>query len=442
MKKYVLFLFTISLLLIFTSCTQLTGLLGGTQTCTVHKDLNRDSVCDTCGAQIPVNCTSHTDKNHDGKCDTGGCSVELAVFHTDADHDGVCDGEECTLTFEVVHSDVNGDGECDICFAIVEKASCTTCIDADKDGKCDVCGSTVRKETCDECVDSDSNGKCDECGSKVAVKCECMDENFDGKCDKCKEKMENALIFADNGISPYSFVIANGLGSSTVKAVQKLIKELEALGVSGNEFKYERDSETEYEVLFGYVTQRGEDYAYNMYSLGMEGYAVEVIGKKIIVTAGSEETLSYAIDVFRTEFLGITSDTKTLKNRAIYESQGFAVIQDNYKITSVSIEGEDISGYTIAIDKNHLLSLNLARTVQTLFYQYTGYRPEIVDISESDKSIVFEMLPKSGNEGLYINVKSGELRISCEFESSFEVEVTSFFERVAGYSGSIASTIT
>ena len=217
MKRKITFLLLLALVLTLSSCTQLLG--STTQTCTVHKDLNRDSVCDTCGKEIPVNCTNHTDNDHDGKCDTKGCKVELAVFHVDTNHDGICDALECNVAIEVVHTDSNGDAKCDTCGIELE-------VEEPED------------KPCEECSDENGDGKCDKCGEAVEaekVECEHADANFDGKCDTCKDEVPGAIALVKDGKTDFSFVLANGAGSSALKAMEGLIKELKVnLESTGN----------------------------------------------------------------------------------------------------------------------------------------------------------------------------------------------------------------
>ena len=76
LKLILVFVLLAAVMLMATSCVDLSAfgitIPGFTQTCTVHRDLNRDTVCDVCGAAVPIPCTSHQDIDHDGKCDTAG----------------------------------------------------------------------------------------------------------------------------------------------------------------------------------------------------------------------------------------------------------------------------------------------------------------------------------------------------------------------------------
>ena len=120
-------------------------------TCTEHKDENKDYICDVCKAELekPA-CTEHKDENKDEKCDVCGVTVEKPI---------------CTD-----HKDDNKDYICDICESELEKPACTEHKDENKDEKCDVCGVTVEKPACTEHKDDDKNGKCDECDATIEDK--------------------------------------------------------------------------------------------------------------------------------------------------------------------------------------------------------------------------------------------------------------------------------
>ena len=301
LKRFLVFALILTVMILATSCTSFLPTVQG-QTCTVHRDLNRDSYCDVCNTYVPIPCTNHVDANHDGKCDTKGCTVELEIEHIDENHDGRCDEELCKKkNLPVEHEDDNNDKKCDVCGAKIDTGCdcedgdgdgycdecgeeiyvCDSHVDKDKDGECDECGAVI-KEECDEHTDTNRDGKCDECGAEVEnTECDHTDANFDGKCDLCTEAMENSIAFYENGETKFNFVLAAGTPGAHVQIVDKLIDDLKTLGITVSRVDDRAATASDFEVLFGVCTSRAEEHQLDPHVYGKEGYAVKLIGTKI-----------------------------------------------------------------------------------------------------------------------------------------------------------------
>ena len=280
---------------------------------------------------------------------------------------------------------------------------CTSHVDANNDGKCDECATEITP-ACTECKDENNDGKCDTCGKDVAKDpcTECKDENDDGKCDVCGKDVEaapveNIVLVEKNGTkmkANFQFVISEEAKTGEIMLkVKNLIDELSNLKLEVNQVD---DADTkanvmEVEVLIGYAENRGEQYFINRYDYGMEGYSIQVIGTKIVIVAGSDASYSNAFEAFKTDFLGLTSSSKKVGEVEIPSTKTSTVVQDNYKISELTLNGNDIKGYTIAADKTDTSEYKAAKDVQQLLYSKTGYWLEIVPSAEADKSIVITL---------------------------------------------------
>ena len=442
-KFLLIFALALTFMLALSSCTML---FPTANTCTVHRDINKDSVCDVCGAAIPVTCTNHVDADHDGKCDTTGCGQSVKIEHIDEDHDGECD--ECEETgLKVKHVDEDKNKKCDVCD--IRMPNACDCIDEDGDGYCDICeeefipcehtdenedgecddcGAEI-EEPCDEHIDENGDEKCDKCGETVeTVECECEDTNFDGKCDKCGEPMEGVIALYENGVMNFNFVLAQGSKGDHVQVIDKLVDELKKLKLSVNLVEDKASTITDYEVIFNVSSTRGEQYQIDPHVYGPEGYAVQIVGTKILVVSGSEDSFADAVNAFKESFLGITSDTRTLTTRYVSEAQNVIEIQDDYKVSTITLHGEDIRGYTIAVDRLNAATLNTAKQLQSMLYLKTGYWLDIVPLEEADKSIVIAMVPKDPeSHGYYATFEEGRIEFTAEYETIVQGNVIGFF---------------
>ena len=310
---------------------------------------------------------------------------------------------------------------------------CTAHTDSDGDEKCDVCGTAVPKPECTEHKDENTDGKCDTCGADVEIgvpECKHEDKDKNGKCDLCDEMPEGAVAIVNGGKTEYKFVISDSLGSSQIKLVNKLISDLDSLGVE-TEWNAEDDSaEAEYEVFIGEVDSRGAEYAFDSHTLGPRGYLVKVIGKKILVIGGSEDMTAEAIEVFKSSVLGIKDNTRKLTSVYAYDGDEYKHVTDDYRISSLSVNGVDLGGKTISIGKKTNYTITTATKIQELIYDQSGYYLDI-DYEITDKTaIAIKIEDISGKEGFYVSVKDGCVTVRCEFENKLEIEADAFFKRV------------
>jgi len=453
LKFSLVFVLAIAAMLFISSCTMLFPTMQ--QTCTVHRDLNRDTYCDVCNTYVPIPCTNHVDANHDGKCDSNGCTVELEVEHYDEDHDGRCDEELCKKkNLPVEHEDKDKNRKCDVCGAKIDTGCdcedddgdgycdecgeemyvCDSHVDKDKDGECDDCGAEI-KEECDEHTDANKDGKCDECGAEVeATECDHTDANFDGKCDLCKEAMADSIAFYENGTTKFKFVMASGIPGSHVRLVDELVSQLKKLGIEVSLVDDKAATASDFEVLFGVCSSRGDEYKLDPHVYGMEGYAVKLIGTKIVVVSGSDDSFDDAIAALKETFLGITDTTRKLTTRYISESMNVDEIQDDYKVSTITLYDKDIKGYTIAVDKTNTTTFTTAKKLQEMLYSQTGYWLDLVSLEEADKSIVISMAKKNPEkEGFYATFTDGKIEFVSEYPTVVYNKVINFFtQKIAG----------
>lgn len=92
-----LLIIVLSSIFIFASCDEKQD----NDTC-VHKDLNRDGICDICKSPLDDQSTTHqthVDENNNGFCDICGYEIVSGCEHKDEDNDGKCD--TCKLSVVV-----------------------------------------------------------------------------------------------------------------------------------------------------------------------------------------------------------------------------------------------------------------------------------------------------------------------------------------------------
>ena len=345
-------------------------------------------------------------------------SITLVLFS--------CGGGEC-----VSHADADGNAKCDICGVGVV---CQECVDGDKDAKCDVCGESV---ACRECIDGNKDAKCDACGGSVACR-ECTDEDNDTKCDVCGTDIPapiiDDIILIENGIANFQFVLAKGIGADTRKMIDYTVirgaERMSGVVMTSVTEGFSNDVEQEIEVLVGDVKNRGEDYSMNRFDLGEKGYVIKIVGNKILINAGSDEAFAEAIMIFARDVLDYNN--KDLESAVMTAEHTVIKIQDDYKITSLAVNGEDMRGYKIATDTADLNYLAAAKSLRDGIYSKTGYYFEVVSLDEAEeRSVIIRNIPRIySDDSFKIYTEGARIIIECAFDNKLADAVASFLTSI------------
>ena len=269
-----------------------------------------------------------------------------------------------------------------------------------------------------------------------------FDTNGDGLCEECGEKAEKKQQSEDTNLSllgdeTINFRVVRSASASIGmrQSVDSLVATLKKLGytlevVEDSEATVKNDEVVE--ILIGDVTSRGDKYLYDSHNLGLEGYVVKIIDDKIVINGGQDASFDKAFVYFVEDILGIDDDTDELSDVTMKEDDNVEVIQNNYEITSVSIGGQDIKGYTIAVDSGDKYFAPIATEIQTQLYKLAGYWLPTVPLNEaSEKSIVLALREKDSTpeDSFRIYVKGTALYIESEYVNCVKEEAALFIAK-------------
>ena len=282
---------------------------------------------------------------------------------------------------------------------------------------------------CEEAhADNNNDGKCDDCGI-VMDESKIPDEPENPEEPEEPDTAAETMLIED-GEAKFSFVVPKGASSSLNKAVDNLIKKLKQLDVVVEKKFDEANNVTDCEVIIGAPANRGDKYAYDMHDLGEKGYLVKLIDGKVLVIGGSEDATVKAIEIFTEDFLGITKNTKKLETVTVKESQNVENIQDDYRVTSLKLNGTDMKGFTIAADAKDEYTYPVALELQALLYTKTGYWFKVVPVADADKSIVIKTVANTyeGN-GYSLTITDNQMVFETEFPDIIKKKVDDFFAK-------------
>jgi len=267
------------------------------------------------------------------------------------------------------------------------------------------CGGSAK---CDACVDEDGDGICDVCKTKIE------DETGGGKVDD--------VVLIEDGETIFQIVLPQNASGVVKQAVNTSIKAVfrnaHDIDVDVITEGSEDDVPIDCEILIGNIKSRGDKYFYDGHNLGKEGYAFQIVDKKVLISAGSDEQLATAIEKFAKDIL-IPDDPTNVKMTA---DDVVMKPQTGYKITALKVNGTDMKGYTLATEFARDGYPEAARSIQDTIYTRTGYWFELVDIEQAtEKSFVIKSIPKvEGEESFTITANGSQLVIECAYDNMLE----------------------
>lgn len=205
-------------------------------------------------------------------------------------------------------------------------------------------------------------------------------------------------------------------------AYKALIDTFKSAGIKFNVSYTTANDPNTPEILFGDgISARGEYYI-DPHSLGDEGYAIRVVGNKIIVAGGSSSSLSKAIQLFGTTVLKLDDEKTDINNLAIARSTDI-FIRQYYPITSVSVSGVDLFGYDIVCDTSDVELKYCADLLHDVLYDNAGYWLNVKK-SSTNPSISIKLTDYAGEDGFRVYADGKDLMIECAYptllKSTFE----------------------
>ena len=258
------------------------------------------------------------------------------------------------------------------------------------------------------------------CGDKNEECKKHKDEDEDGICDVCKEKTDGGedggedekteLELIKNGAPLFKIIVGSDVDEATRAEINALSDKLSLQNVSGEELV---------EILVGTVSSRGEECKIDRLSLGYGGTAMKAVDGKIIITGGSDKALLEAFTEFSEKILGIKPDTEEIPKNVTVKTDKLKIKpQTDYRVSEITVSGNDVKDYVIACDTSDEVYLKAAKTVRDLLWQKAGYYLDIVDLGEAPDgkgtiSLIHVEKNKAGATGFRARVVAESFYIEC-----------------------------
>lgn len=270
------------------------------------------------------------------------------------------------------------------------------------------------------------------CGGGGDKACKtCVDSDLDGFCDVCKKeipKKKDDIVLIEGGVAKFSFVIGADVGAAVEDALsEEIVSAMDTdHGIKIDVIREGTISDTkrDTEILIGEVKNRGDKYAKDGQKLGKNGYSIEIVDTKIVVYGGSDDALIDAIYELA-DGLFSADPSGGLKMTVGDEVHN---PQNDYKITSVKISGNDMKDYKIAAPITDPYYYDAAVALQDDIYERTGMLLEIVDIDLAPElSIVINHSDTLSDEKSFVAAVNGNrINVDCAYDNRVADTVREF----------------
>ena len=286
------------------------------------------------------------------------------------------------------------------------------------------------------------------CDSIIKICYPHVDEDSNYLCDKCDKELEGyvplddiGLVLIKDNVAKFQIVIGNNVGGDATKKINDFIKEMNNTGIDISRVYDTEGNAQACEILIGDVSTRGEQYLFDRYSLGENGYIVKRVGSKVMINGGSDAALATGIQKF-IDVVIKDDEYKDSYNAVIMKDEdSIENIQGDYLITKVTNGGNDMRGYTIAVNKADSVLMYAAKQLQASLYSNSGYWFEIVSLANADKSIVIQMVEKSdptvAGSGFAVFSSGDTVYVNCAYSNMFLDAFENLMKRINGCVGEL-----
>ncbi len=284
-------------------------------------------------------------------------------------------------------------------------------------------------------TDDNSDCKCDKC--KKALSHE--DEDEDGVCDVCDEELDtgsetkDGIVLIEDEEILFQIVLGGDVDLETriyIDGISDIVDEL------GGELVVVEDTngdEADVEILIGTVTSRGKDYEYKKTDLGVKGYVITAFDEsKIGIVGGSEKTLLETVTKFFEDELELDKRADELKDYTFTEDSEVLEIQDDYKITSLTVNGNEIKDYVITKNSEYNETNVAAKRLQQTFYEKAGIWLEIVEESKASGNLIKVSCvgkDEAGNKGFRATLDGDDLVFECGYANKYPEMIEEFINK-------------
>ena len=193
-------------------------------------------------------------------------------------------------------------------------------------------------------------------------------------------------------------------------------------------YEVSEDAEAPELIIGDRVNAKGDLYI-DPHSLGDDGYAIRVVGNKLVVAGGSTDSLVEAIELLMDSVLNLDDESTDIGNVAIARSTDIFKRQ-YYPITSITVGGRDLSEFDIVCDTSNADEKDSADKLHNILYENAGYWINVRKTS-NNPSIRMKKADEAGENSLKVYVEGSDLVVEYAypilFTNAFDEFIEAFF---------------
>ena len=245
------------------------------------------------------------------------------------------------------------------------------------------------------------------------------------------------LTLVESGNPTFQFVYAIDVSDNVKTIANKTLNTInKALNSDADIVTESKKNAQDVEIIFGTPSYRGDEYAVDFHYLGPEGYAVKVVGTKVLVLFGSDNAATAAIEHVKGTLFGITNKTKKL-SEVVATSDKLIESPQTFTLTSATVAGNDLKGYVLEYPT---ALREQAQDLQNKLYIGVGIWLPKGEASESQKAVIIREIENRGegstDKGYKVYVDADQnLIIETEFANKLPDANSAFLKATILASG-------
>ena len=238
------------------------------------------------------------------------------------------------------------------------------------------------------------------------------------------------LKLVEGGNPTFQFVYSNEASNTVKNSANSVLNSInKALNTKAEIVTERNENATDIEIFIGTPQFRGAEYKIDAHYLGPKGYAIKVVGTKVLVLYGSEDldALGSAFAHLKETVFGITAKTKKLDSVVVSEDKLIEAPQ-TFTLTSATVVGNNLKDYVFDYPTELREEF---KTIQDSLYNKVGIWLPKGSASANQKAIIIRTIPNKGEgtteKGFKVYVdESQNLVIETEFPNRLVAGTTAF----------------
>lgn len=244
--------------------------------------------------------------------------------------------------------------------------------------------------------------------------------------DDSEIEVEDGLVLISNGIANFQIIYTGEVGSEALKSARDVVNSLRKLGVTVSDPISDSNAKLvkSCEIIIGTAARhRGDECNIDAKHLGVDGYTVKTVGKRIVIAGGTSAKTAEALKSYVSTQMKIDDSTASLSYCKVNKDYNIEKLTD-YRIDSITINGTDLSNYTLIVNIDGIgaFKKESITSFRQKLYDASGYWLDTDAASNSEKhnnKFIIQFTNDAGDDGFRAYVSGADFIVECAFANAF-----------------------